>query len=325
MKKTVSIIIPIYNGEKYIEKCMNSIFKQTYQNIEIICMNDESKDNSLKILKKIQKEHNNLKIINQKNQGQAIARNNGIKKATGEYLTCIDQDDYIEPDYIQTLIQHIGTNDILITGYNRVDEKGQVLYSKIPNECEYDRYKYCASWGKLYKTKFIKENQIEFGKYKIGEDIYFLLCACSFTKKVKSYAYAGYNNLRNFSSVSNNINLVKNNNNMMPMLEDMKNKIDFSNFNKDKLLYFFQKTVTHYVYNQRKNCTLKEYNQIYKEYFHWLEELFKEYNSKIKFVNEKEEEFRINLIMNLFTLFKKLHIIPCLLFLIKILTPKTNK
>ena len=82
MKKNskVTIIIPVYNGEKYLEKCLNSIDNQDYKQIEIIAVNDESKDNSLNILKAYQKNHNNLIIINQKNTGQAIARNNGIKK-----------------------------------------------------------------------------------------------------------------------------------------------------------------------------------------------------------------------------------------------------
>ena len=327
MKKNskVTIIIPVYNGEKYLEKCLNSIDNQDYKQIEIIAVNDESKDNSLNILKAYQKNHNNLIIINQKNTGQAIARNNGIKKATGNYITFLDQDDYLDSNYISTLVNAMEDNDILISGYKRVSEDGKILYEKLPKNGEWSKFKYCASWTKLYKAKIIKENKIEFGKYKIGEDVYFLLQACSKTNKIKTISYAGYNNLQNLQSVSNNINKKKGNNNLMPMLEDMVKNIDFSNFDQKLVNYFFLKTIIHYIYNQRKNSTLKEYQQLFKEYWNWLEQYYKKKNVKIKIEMNKEEELRINILINLFIIFEKIGCIKILLFIIKKLSPQTNK
>lgn len=327
MKKNliVSIIIPIYNGVDYIDKCLNSIIGQTYKNIEVILIDDGSKDESLKIIKQYSKKYPFIKSFTQKNVGQALTRNNGIKKSTGDYITFLDQDDYIDSDYIETLISNIDNNDILITGYNRVDENGKILYRKIPQDEEWSKYKFCASWGKLYLGSFIKENNIEFGKYKIGEDVYFLLYACSKTDKVKIISYSGYNNLRNLSSVSNNINKKKGVNNLMPLINDMRRNIDFSKFDIDLLLYFFLKTVIHYIYNQRKNSSLKEYYNLFKQYWNWLEDLYKEYNKKIKFKWQKYEDLKVNILVNLFIVCKKLHIIIILLFIIKKFTKGTNK
>ena len=324
-KKKVSIIVPVYNGEKYLNIFLDSILQQTYNNIEVVFINDQSKDNSFDLLKKYQKQYKFIKVLNQKNGGQAVARNNGIKEATGEYITFADQDDYLDSNYIETLVGSIKSNDILITGYKRVDEQGNVLYKKIPVDGEWAKYKFCSSWSKLYNTDFIKKNNIQFGKYKIGEDVYFLLQACSMTDKISVLTYAGYNNLRNFSSVSNNINLKKGNNKLMPMLEDMVKNINFSNFDKDLLLYFFLKTVVHYIYNQRKNCSIKEYYAQFNDYFAWLTKIYMQYNKKIRLIWQKEEEFKINILINAFIIFKKMHCVKILLFFIKILTPKTNK
>ena len=327
MKKqpTVSIIIPVYNGEKYLDNCLASVFQQDYKKIEIIAINDESKDNSLQKLEEYQKKHSNIKIINQTNTGQAIARNNGIKNSTGDYITFLDQDDYLDNNYISTLVNSINDADILITGYKRVSPTGEVLYEKIPKNCEWSKFKYCASWSKLYKTKMIKKNKIEFGKYKIGEDVYFLLQACSKTSSVKIMSYAGYNNLQNLQSVSNNINKKKNNNKLMPMLNDMVKNIDFSNFDQNLVNYFFLKTAIHYIYNQRKNSTLNEYKELFNEYWNWLAKYYKKNNSTIKVVINKEEELKINVLINLFIICKKIGCIKLLLWLIKSFTSETNK
>ena len=327
MKKrpVVSIIIPVYNGEKYLDICFKSILNQDYKNIEVIVVNDDSTDGSLKILQKYKKKYSNFVIINQKNTGQAIARNNGIKKATGDYLTFLDQDDYLDNDYISTLVNSIEDNDILITGYKRVDVNGKILYEKKPKKCEWSKFKYCASWSKLYKTSIIRGNNIEFGKYKIGEDVYFLLQACSKTKKVKVLTYAGYNNLQNLESVPNNINKKKDNNKLMPILNDMVKNIDFSNFDQNLVNYFFLKTTIHYIYNQRKNSTLNEYKELFNEYWDWLEKYYKKNNAKIKVTINNDEETKINLLINLFIICKKVGCIKFLLWLIKKFTPETNK
>ena len=93
-----SIIIPVYNVEKYLKKCLDSVFNQTYKDYEVIVVNDGTKDNSMDIVKDY-----DVKVINQKNQGLSAARNAGVKKATGEYLIFLDSDDYWEKDLLKEL------------------------------------------------------------------------------------------------------------------------------------------------------------------------------------------------------------------------------
>ncbi len=107
MKKnnpTISVIVPVYNAEKYLKTCLNSIVNQTYPNLEIICVNDGSPDNSLEILKSYSKKDSRIKLINQKNQGLSGARNSGLKIATGDFITFVDSDDEINLKMLEEML-----------------------------------------------------------------------------------------------------------------------------------------------------------------------------------------------------------------------------
>ena len=100
-KYKVSVIIPAYNVEKFLKKCVESVLSQTLKELEIICINDGSKDNSLEILKSLEKENDNIFIIDQANQGVSVARNNGIESANGEYVFFLDGDDYLDKHFFE--------------------------------------------------------------------------------------------------------------------------------------------------------------------------------------------------------------------------------
>ena len=100
----ISIIIPVYNTEKYLKRCLESVCNQTLKDIEIICINDASSDNSIAILKEFEKKDNRIKVINlDKNEGASVARNLGIEVSRGEYLGFIDSDDCVDPDFYEKL------------------------------------------------------------------------------------------------------------------------------------------------------------------------------------------------------------------------------
>ena len=99
----VSVIVPVYNTEKYLEKCLNSLINQTLHDIEVICVNDGSTDNSLNILNQYAQKDNRIKIINQENKMQGAARNAGTQIAAGEYIGFVDSDDWIDLDYFEKL------------------------------------------------------------------------------------------------------------------------------------------------------------------------------------------------------------------------------
>ena len=175
MDKKISIIIPVYNVEKYISRCLDSILANTYQNTEIILVNDGSKDDSQKIIEEYKKKYTDkIILIEQENKGPAEARNVGIVKASGEYIMFIDSDDFIEKDYIENYANQIKEDDYdLVMGglYRSNDEKN--LYEVALKDDMWSLYRIMGPYTRLYKLKFLKENNIEFKKVNIGEDIYF--------------------------------------------------------------------------------------------------------------------------------------------------------
>lgn len=123
MRPKISMIIPAYNSEKYLPKCFNSILANKYYNLEIITVNDGSKDNSQKVIDEYKEKYpDNFNSIIEENQDIGMARNNGLKAATSDYLMFMDNDDFIDEDYINTHIKEIEQNDydIVISGYKRV-------------------------------------------------------------------------------------------------------------------------------------------------------------------------------------------------------------
>lgn len=188
----VSIVIPVYNAEKYLEQCLNSIISQTYHNIEIICIDDGSKDNSLKILKKYAENDNRFIILDQQNHGAAVARNEGIKIATGKYIIFLDCDDYFDTDLVNKALNKAEkfNTDIVIfkaVAFNSQTEKTRYLNDKISKFKIYFNKTFSISdipdyilnsfllapWNKFYRTDFIKANGLYFQNIKRSNDIYF--------------------------------------------------------------------------------------------------------------------------------------------------------
>lgn len=189
----VSIIIPIFNMEKYLNKCIESILKQTYKNIEIILINDGSTDCSEQIVIEWAKKDSRIIYVYQENKGSGIARNNGLSKATGKYVVFVDPDDWIEEDAIEQFVFQMERNNpdlIIACAYNEYfDKNGKILEIKkdnflneYMNDIEKIKNKYVslflenaitAPWNKMYKLDIIKQNNIEFPNLKRSQDIVF--------------------------------------------------------------------------------------------------------------------------------------------------------
>lgn len=114
----ISIIVPVYNAQKYLKKCIDSIINQTYKNIEILLINDGSKDNSLKICKEYEKKDSRIIVIDKQNKGVSNTRNVGIKKSTGDYIVFIDSDDWLELDAIETMYNIIKDKNLDMVRFN---------------------------------------------------------------------------------------------------------------------------------------------------------------------------------------------------------------
>jgi len=121
-KNKISIIVPIYNSEKYLKRCIESILKQTYTNIELILINDGSEDKSLEICEEYKKNDERIIIVNKENEGVSVARNIGIEKATGELISFVDADDYLEATFLQELLDIMEKYNVnyVACGYNTV-------------------------------------------------------------------------------------------------------------------------------------------------------------------------------------------------------------
>ena len=155
----VTIIIPVYNAEKTIEKCISSVLNQTYKNLEILVIDDGSKDNSFEVIKSI--DDPRIKAIKKKNEGVAVTRNKGIKMALGKYIMFIDNDDFIDEDYVETHVNNIKDNDIVISGYRRPNEEGKIILELKLEDTPYSKMLVFAPWAKLYRKDFLIKNNIK--------------------------------------------------------------------------------------------------------------------------------------------------------------------
>lgn len=166
----ISVIIPAYNAESYLKKCIESVLLQSYRNFEIIIIDDGSKDDTLKLAEKFKLQDKRIKVIHQENMGLPAARNTGIHNADGEYVFFLDSDDWIEKKCFEILmkLQNKYNADILIFGYYKEYEKKQVkycIYDKIyiyekDNITEFNIYdmRTITAWGKLYTRECIQGN-----------------------------------------------------------------------------------------------------------------------------------------------------------------------
>lgn len=215
----ISVIVPVFNAEKYLNKCLDSLVNQTYENIEIITVNDASTDNSLEILKKYKDKYNNIKVINLlENHRQGGARNIGIQNSTGDYILFVDSDDWIELNACETFIEKVKVNDCdivcccnfyreysngstnIINGadvnfFNKI--KGHVLLDK---EKEQLLFKGPGVWQNLYKADIIKQNNILFPIKLSYEDNYFVPLVFAYVSKVEYIETPFYHYRENLSS-----------------------------------------------------------------------------------------------------------------------------
>ncbi len=183
MDEKISIIVPMYNAEKWLEKCVNSIIEQSYSNIEILLINDGSTDKTLEICKKIEKIDNRVRVIDKKNEGVSKTRNLGLENATGKYIKFVDSDDWLEKNACEELIKIIKEEktDLVICGLNIYKknkllrtphlEKKIVEIKKNIKEFEYIYRVFASPCNKLYRKDKIVEKFRE--DLDIGEDLLF--------------------------------------------------------------------------------------------------------------------------------------------------------
>lgn len=324
----ISVIIPVYNGEKYIKRCIDSVINQTYDNIQIIVINDGSTDNTESILK----EYSNIVLINKENEGVSKARNTGLSLATGDYVYFCDADDFLENNAFEVLIKEYADNDLLRFGHYVVngEEKKektnaddvlagvdltfnnkQILEYLISNKTE------GHLWNYLFKLNIIKDNKILFDEELFyQEDVMFLLEYCLKIKNIKVISNSFYNYYVNENSVTKNIessirnlsSIANLRHKFLKLLKD-NNMISLSNLLEQRFLNL----QLSYILDYRTKLSKKEYANVLKKIstanYEYYVEVLKEPISKkwkifINFLKNKRIHL-FNLYIRLYLLLKK--------------------
>lgn len=299
----VSIIIPVYNVEKYLRKCLDSVINQTLKDIEIICIDDKSTDNSLQILKEYAAKDNRFKILEQdNNQGQGIARNRGLDIANGEYIAFVDPDDYIELDMYETMYNLVFKNncDVVFCNYDRyytASEKLEIAnkfeeyninvkpleifnWSKLKSNVLQNIPYICVN--KLIKKDLLLKNNIKFLEYKVlGEDRSFSISVllhgrkCIYTNEVM-YHYI----IRPLTSISilpiYPMILINEVLNILKKLNLEKElEIEFDNFKKDLFIESYNRE---YDENLKRKILLNAKKELSKNLYSYFKKSIKEDN-----------------------------------------------
>ena len=200
MEKLVSVVLPCYNVAKYLDKNIKSLLNQSYKNFQLIYVNDGSKDETLEILNKYAALDSRIIVVDKVNGGVSSARNAGLEKAEGEYITFCDPDDYVSPIYLQTQVETLEkyNADVCVCKYKRVKEESNLKFAKtsLDSIIEYDTegavaqlmsgvlFDVCC-WNKIFKAEFVKNLRFDESIY-YAEDVHF--CYFAF-KNIKKLVY----------------------------------------------------------------------------------------------------------------------------------------
>lgn len=186
MQNLVSIIIPAYNAEKTINQCLSSLQNQTYKSIEILVVNDCSKDKTSKIVTEIAKTDERVKLLNQpSNMGVSMARNRGISEAKGEFICFVDSDDWCEKDYVESMLKLFDQDVCMVSCGFKYETRNEKSFSNKHIKTTFydttdfskifsDKYSWGVCWNKLFRAKLIKQQQFE-SRLTAGEDLIFMI------------------------------------------------------------------------------------------------------------------------------------------------------
>lgn len=292
MEELISIIVPIYNVEKYLKKCVNSILSQTYKNLEVILINDGSIDNCAKICDDFSKLDNRIVVIHKKNEGLAEARNIGLNIAKGKYIGFIDSDDYIEKDMFEKLYTNIIEYNADISICNIMEEKedGEFIRSYINkdtgilqfNKIEalknliIDRIITNHACNKLYKKALF--NNIKYPYKRKMEDMATTYKLFDLANKVVVDSSIGYHYIQRENSIMGNINreliehyelaVKEKDEYLLDKYPELKESIEIEKINSIKTLFYYAVFADlKDIYDSEKYKTfLIEYRENYKKY-----------------------------------------------------------
>lgn len=307
---TISVIVPIYNTEKYLKKCIQSIIDQTYNQLEILLIDDGSTDKSGEICDLFATIDNRVKVIHQDNANVYTARNKGISIASGTYLSFIDADDYINPNFFSNIISQITDEDMICFGYTPVVNNSPLHSNKLIENDRYSHYKYLTVWSKLFNREFITKNNVHFLNFPLGEDILFTFNCLCLNPQIKAINNSGYHYRDNPNSISHTYyknqqyigqkimkeigNIIKNNR------SNIDNELKSITYTIYKFILFYLREIAHNKYPHKEY--IKEYHALVNTAFTMLR--VNSIPRKIKW--QKGEKWQTNFAIKLFKALKTL-------------------
>ena len=335
MKPKISVIVPVYNVEKYIDKCLDSLLNQTYKNMELIIVNDCSTDNSKKIIEKKIKNHKNVLFsTNKENSGLSFTRNEGLKKATGDYIGYIDSDDYIPQDYYEILMDAILKQkaDIAVCDMNIVyEETGITSRTVCGNESNLkidfiNNGLAASACNKLFKKELI--SKYEFAVGKVNEDLAVIIPTLINAKKIAYTPDTFYNYVQHDNSIQNSTFSEKRFDIFYGVKETLKRIKKVENYDEFKQVIVYQQLIMLFIYVIPKEKSIikrakwfKIYNKMIKKYNirknrYWWDFIdgqgtkHKYYYKLLLKVNSYGLSFFASLLVSFYNLYKKLFVKP---------------
>ncbi|SEQ86359.1 Glycosyl transferase family 2 [Lachnospiraceae bacterium NE2001] len=325
-KVKISIIIPVYNAGRSILRCLCSVSRQTFKDYEVIVIDDGSKDASASLAEKyIARDeilNTRARVISKPNSGVADTRNYGITLAEGEYLAFIDQDDFIARDYLERYYRAASLEkfccrkpnsgaDIVVGGYERIASDGRIITRVIPKPSDWAGYIVTAPWAHLFKTDFIRNNELKFLKNKIGEDVYFNVVALNCGANVEVINDSGYKWYYNTESVSNSVqNTFKDDVDVIYLMDSIVDAIGDNTYS-PYLEYFFLRYVCWYMLFSTRGSRKLDIDKVYSKCFAWIGKNFPDYR-KSKYIGTrmpKGENPKFHAFVFVFYLLERIHIL----------------
>lgn len=304
--KKVSVIIPMYNVEKYIEKCVMNIVNQNYSNIEIVLIDDGSTDNTFEISKKLEEKFTCVKVYGQENKGVSAARNYGIFKSTGELIYFVDADDELLPNAIKKMVYIFENYDVdVVRGKYLKDgkifekEENIIKKYKISGNLSIKNSIYianllltyqlnCAVWLIMVRKEILEK--VSFLKWiGYGEDLIFTFDVFNQTNKIYFLDDIIYNYIESTNSASRAPSLYKRNiENLVELSKIVEEKIKKSNFNEyisyEKTCDVYSYMAIWYVFQEYENSLINK-----DEFYYQLEKLYSSFGSDTKIADLKEK------------------------------------
>lgn len=320
----VSIIMPVYNAEHFIEKTILGLDKQTYENIEVIAINDGSKDGTAAVLDRLVERtdlHIKLRVVHQQNMGICHTRNNGIDLAEGKYISFVDHDDSMVPNAIELLVKRAESEnaDMVIGGFELVDKSGKVLeHRELNPQDPWSMFTINAPWGRLFKREIVQKYGIKFFITKISEDFYFNYLYMSYCDKIEVIPQAVYQWLYSEASESHaNMSQYSEDRDVLAMLtalmRDMKPNHKLP---KEYVEYGLIKHVFWYMFYVSRSASKEVLSQIYKRGISWLDTNCPNYkkNPLVSFTKPVSEALVRRVFIKIIVLLEKMHLLKLFLY-----------